>query len=261
MHNAAYRALGLPFVYVPFQVNEDGLAAALDGMRALHIRGLGVSMPFKLTVMPLLDELHPLAAKIGAVNTIVNEAGRLVGHNTDADGAVRALAEVTAVRDLRVLVIGAGGAARAVVHGLVEAGAAVHLVNRTASKAEALVAEVRRSRAGEPSVVELSAGGLEDLSRTERFGAVVNCSSATMSGYGEELPIPDGALRPGLIVMDIVYKPLETVLVRRARGRGAVTVQGGRMLLHQACRQFEIYTGRSAPFDAMATALEQAIGP
>ncbi len=261
MHNAAYAALGLPYVYVPFQVNEDGLGAALDGMRALHIRGFGVSMPFKLSVIPLLDELHPLAAKIGAVNTIVNEAGRLVGHNTDAEGAVRALAEVTSVRGLRVLVIGAGGAARAVVHGLADAGAAVHVVNRTPAKAEALVSEVLRVRVAEGSAGELSAGDFGDLSRTEGFGAIVNCSSATMSGYGEDLPIPEEALRPGLVVMDIVYKPLETVLVRRAQARGAVTVHGGRMLLHQACRQLELYTARSAPFDVMARALEPFIGP
>lgn len=120
MHNAGYRALGLDWTYVAFRLDEEhgGLEGALAGMRALGIRGVGVSMPYKLQIMPLLDDIEPLAARIGAVNTVVNEDGRLLGHNTDWSGAARALAEATPLEQARVLLLGAGGAARAVAFGL-----------------------------------------------------------------------------------------------------------------------------------------------
>ncbi len=243
MHRAGYAALGLPFAYVPFACAD--LAGALAGMRALGIRGLGVSMPFKVEVVPMLDRVDPLARRIGAVNTIVQDAGVLTGFNTDAAGAVRALEEALAPEGKRVVVIGAGGAARAIVHGLVERGARVHVVNRTREKADALAANVGAT-----------AGGLEDLADLGDADAVVNASSAGMAAYGAASPVPEGALRPGLVVMDAVYAPTNTELIAAARRRGARTVHGGRMLLWQACKQFELYTGEVAPEAAMAAALD-----
>ena len=128
MHEAGYRALSLPWMYAPFACRD--VAGALAGVRALSIRGVGVSMPFKLDVLPHLDALSPLAARIGAVNTIVNDAGTLTGHNTDAIGARRALEEVTALAGKRVLLLGAGGAARAVAVAIAEAGAVLVIANR-----------------------------------------------------------------------------------------------------------------------------------
>ena len=122
MHEAGYRALGIPFTYVPFEVRD--LAGAIAGMRALGIRGLGVSQPFKQDVMPLLDAIEPVAARIGAINTIVNDGGRLEGRNTDWIGATRALEEVRSLRGASVLLLGAGGAARAIAFGLANSGAA-----------------------------------------------------------------------------------------------------------------------------------------
>jgi shikimate dehydrogenase len=250
MHEAAYHALGLAFTYVPFEVSD--LPGAIAGMRALGIRGLGISQPFKQEVMPLLDELEPLAERIGAVNTIVNGGGHLVGHNTDWIGASRALLEETsALRTLegaRVLLVGAGGAARAVAFGLREHGAETTIANRDADKAAALAA-----------AVGATARPFDEVDRAHDYDIVVNATSLGQADVGPESPIPEQALRAGQIVMDIVYKPLQTRLVQTARARGAVVLHGGRMLLHQAAAQFELYTGRPAPLAAMQAALHRGI--
>lgn len=255
MHMAGYRELRLDFVYVPFELEPAQVEGALLGMRALGIRGFGVSMPFKLMVMPLLDRIDPLAERIGAVNTIVNDEGTLSGYNTDAWGARAALEEVTTLENKRVTLLGSGGAARAVAYGLAEAGAKVRVVNRTEGKARELVDQAQRVG------VDVEFGGglakLDDLSTSD---IVVNCSSAGMVEYGAASPVPVAALRPGLVVLDIVYKPVQTELVQAAKASGAVTVHGGRMLLHQATRQFELYTGRQAPLAAMDRALTATLG-
>ena len=249
---AGYRALGLNYVYIPFQLAPDQLPGALAGMRALGIRGFGVSMPFKLLVMAHLDRLDPLAERIGAVNTVVNDGGTLTGHNTDAWGAVEALREVLPLAGARVLVIGAGGAARAVVFGLVHAGATVHVCNRSSENARALAARVGGAA--------YWAGGLEALLDLGAYDAVVNASSAGMAETNSASPVPRAALHGGLVVMDIVYKPIQTRLLTEAADAGARTVHGGRMLLHQACRQFELYTGQPAPQEAMDIALRAQLG-
>jgi len=255
MHLAGYRELGLPFTYVPFAVAERDLEGAIAGMRALKIRGLGVSMPFKLLVMPLLDRLDDLARRIGAVNTIVNDDGVLTGHNTDAWGAARALEEAMPLADRRVVVVGAGGAARAVVHSLASEGMRVLIANRTEAKAYELARDVN-AMAPQYSV---SAAGLDVLTDLAQFDALVNCSSAGMADYSAASPVPAQALHSALTVMDIVYKPVKTELIRQAEGRAAAAVHGGRMLLHQARRQFELYTGHPAPLEAMEAALEAAL--
>jgi len=246
MHRAGYEALGLPFTYVAFACQD--LEGALRGMRALGIRGFGISMPYKLDVIPLLDRMDELTRRIGAVNTIVNDGGILTGYNTDASGSMRALREATVIAAERVVVVGAGGAARAVAFALVQEGARVHIVNRTREKAQHLARELGAS-----------AGGLEDLADLSDVAALVNCSSAGMTEYGAESPVPDGALRPETVVMDIVYKPIRTELLQAAESRGCKTVHGGRMLLYQACGQFELYTGRTAPVEAMDAALRRAM--
>ena len=224
MHNAGYAALGLPFSYVPF-ATED-LAGSLRGMRALGIRGFGISMPFKIEIVPLLDGVDELAAKIGAVNTVVNDDGVLTGYNTDASGSARALSEAMPLRGRRVVVIGAGGAARAVSYALCAEGVRVHVVNRTPSKARELAREIATtfspmasSRSGPASgaLPMATAGGLDDLNDLSAFDAVVNGSSAGMRQYGEGSLVPESSLRPELVVMDIVYEPIETALVRSAR--------------------------------------------
>ena len=247
MHEAGYRSLGLDYRYQPFQV--DDLGAALAAMRSLGIRGCGVSMPFKLEVLPYLDEVDPLAGRIGAVNTVVNEGGRLIGYNTDAWGARRAFEEVCPLAGCRVLVLGAGGAARAVAFAFVSAGAHLTIANRDPRRAQALAEDVGAQAAGDSS---LSA-------RLDSFDAVVNASSRGMADVDPTSPIEPSQLRHDLTVMDIVYKPIQTELIRTAVTLGCPTVHGGRMLLHQATRQFELYTGCPAPTEQMDEELHRAL--
>lgn len=251
MHLAGYRALDLPFTYIPFKVTD--VAGALTGARALGIRGLGVSMPYKQAVIPLLDALDPIAARIGAVNTIVNDEGRLTGYNTDAEGALRAIEEDRPVASARVVLLGAGGAARAIAHALTTRGASVTLVNRDRDKAEA-IARATASRVAT----------LEAALEPSGFDVLVNATSLGMTDVDPRPPLPEAlaeaALGPSVLVMDIVYKPIETELLRLARRSGARVIHGGRMLLHQAARQFELYTGRAAPLDAMDDALRATLG-
>ncbi|MEO7329675.1 MAG: NAD(P)-binding domain-containing protein, partial [Minicystis sp.] len=169
MHLAGYQALGLPFTYVPFKVVD--LAGAIAGMRALGIRGFGVSMPYKQAIIPLLDALDVQASRIGAVNTVVNEEGGITGHNTDAYGAVRAIEEQIHLTGQRVLLLGAGGAARAVAHGVRDKGAELTIANRDRGKAEALALETGAH-----------AAGLDEVERAGEYAIVIN---ATSCGMGE----------------------------------------------------------------------------
>jgi shikimate dehydrogenase len=242
MHLAGYEALGLAYTYVPFACRD--VAGALAGIRALSIRGVGVSMPFKLDVLPHLDALDDYARRIGAVNTIVNDDGKLTGFNTDAIGARRALEEVTSLAGKRTLVLGAGGAARAVCVALADAGARLVIANRSRERAEELA-----------TLTGATARDEEEASRAADYDVVVNATSVGMKDVDARSPIPTEALRAGQVVMDIVYKPLETALVVAARGRGATVVRGERMLLFQAMEQFRLYTGREAPRGAMEGAL------
>jgi shikimate dehydrogenase len=246
MHEAGYRALRLAFTYVPFEVGD--LPGAITGMRALGIRGFGVSQPYKQAVMPLLDEIEPVAARIGAVNTIVNTAGRLVGHNTDWIGAVHALEEARALVGARTLLVGAGGAARAIAFGLRERGAQLTIANRDEGKAAALAADTG-SRAA----------ALGEVTRAADYDVVVHATVLGQADTSLESPVPEDALRPGQVVMDIVYKPVRTRLFEAAQRRGATAIHGGRMLLHQAAAQFELYTGHPAPFAAMDAELTRML--
>jgi shikimate dehydrogenase len=251
LHEAGYRALGLAFTYVPFEVAD--LAGAITGMRALGIRGLGVSQPYKQQVMGLLDSVEPLAMRIGAVNTVVQTERVLVGHNTDWRGATRALEEVRPLGGARVLLVGAGGAARAIAFGLGDRGARTTIANRDRAKAVAL--------AGETGAI---GAGLDETARAADYDVIVNATPLGQHDAAARtepvIPVPVEALRAGQVVMDIVYKPVRTRLIEAARSRGATAIHGGRMLLHQAAAQFELYTGRPAPLEAMEAALHAAIG-
>jgi shikimate dehydrogenase len=263
MHEAGYRALGLPYTYVPFEVRD--LRGAIAGMRGLGIRGFGVSHPFKQEVMPLLDALDPVAARIGAVNTIVNDDGRLVGHNTDWIGAVRALEDVRPVAGASVLLLGAGGAARAIAFGLAQKGARTTIANRDTAKADRLASEVGGSTRSAP---------FAERERAADYDVVINATSLGQKDVGLASPVPSRALQARQsarqsaghigqivqIVMDIVYKPVATELLAEARQAGAITVHGGRMLLYQAAAQFEVYTGEKAPLEAMEAAQRAALG-
>jgi len=245
MHNAAFAALGLDAVYVAFDVRPAALGAALGGARALGVRQLAVSLPHKEAVIPLLDEVEDTARRIGAVNTVTLQDGRLVGANTDWLGAVRALERETRLDGRDVVVLGAGGTARAVVWGARARGARVTVLNRTLARAEKLAAELDTA----------AAGALEDLPRLA-CDVLVNTTSV---GLRSELsPVPAADIPAGAIVLDAVYDPPRTRLLRDAEARGARTIGGKWMLVHQAAEQLRIWSGREAPIDVMADAFDRA---
>ena len=247
MHNAAFAALGIDATYLAFDVPPEQLEAAIGGMRSLRIRQLAVSIPHKLTVMPLLDEIEETAQRIGAVNTITRDGDRLVGSNTDWQGVIAALEQQASAKlaGSRAVVLGAGGAARAACFGLLETGANVAILNRTQSKAEDLASTLGAQTTG-------PLHSLADLP----YDILIN---ATSVGLRQEIsPIPANAIRNDAIIMDAVYDPTETKLLREAKARGARTVPGKWWLVHQAAIQLERWTGQTAPIDVMAEAFDKA---
>jgi len=261
MHNAAFQALGLDWCYVPFPVRPDRLAQAVAGVRGLGLMGLNVTVPHKQALLALVDELTPEARAVGAVNTVSVKGEVLVGHNTDVRGFLRALEEVGfETKRCSALVLGAGGAARAVVYALVRSGARVMLLNRTVSRACALAREFASLSEG----ARLEAGPLDfqTLRRAApQAGLIVNATSLGMwpevnaSPWIEGVPFPANAL-----LFDLVYNPRETLLMRQARAGGARAVDGLRMLVHQGAEAFELWTGVQPPIEVMFAACMAALG-
>jgi len=248
MHEAAFREMGIDARFLAFDVPPARLGDAIRGARALGIRQLAVSLPHKEAVIPLLDEVDETARRIGAVNTATLRDGRLEGANTDWLGAVRALERTGKLAGCRAVVLGAGGTARAVVFGLRARGARVAVLNRTVERAAALARELGAEQAGP----------LEALGELP-FDVLVNTTSVGLRS--DESPVPAEALRPGARVLDAVYDPPETGLLRAARRRGCETVGGKWMLVEQAAEQIRLWTGREAPREAMARAFDEAREP
>jgi len=255
MHEAAYDALGLDARYVTFEPAVDAVVDAVDGADALGVAGLNVTVPFKRDVAAAVDT-DDLASAVGAVNTLDFSGATVTGHNTDVEGAVRALRERgdATLGGATAVVVGAGGAGRAVAFGLADAGASVRVANRTVERAESLAVDV--SAAVDGPVVD--AGGLDDLDAALADADVlVNATSVGMEA--DETPVPAPALHGDLVVLDAVYAPLETRLLRDAADAGARTVDGAWMLLYQGAAAFERWTGEPAPIDAMNDALREAL--
>ena len=245
LHRAAFAAAGLEWDYVAFDVPAGFGAAAVDAMRTFGLVGLSVTTPLKAEVAAAVDALAPAAATLESVNTVINDEGTLVGHSTDGDGFVAALAATgVAVEGRRVAVIGAGAAARSVVDALSRAGAAdIAVVNRTGERAVAAAALAPVARVGESADV-----GQADI--------VVNATSVGMGT--DDVPVDPALLRAGQVVSDLVYHPLETTLLRAAASAGCTTVDGLGMLVHQAILQQELWTGhRPDPSVLRAAALAE----
>ena len=245
MHNAAFVQTGYNGVYTAFPVTD--LSNAIGGIRALNIRGCSVTIPHKVAVMELLDAIDPLARRIGAVNTIVNANARLTGFNSDSPGAMAALLEKTPVAHRRVAVIGAGGAARALAHGIREHGGRLTIVNRSVERGEQLAKEVDCDFC---PPADFSGVGYDIL---------VNTTSVGMVPKTDRMPVGHACLRPGMTVMDIVYNPLETKLLRTAREAGCTVVDGVAMFVHQGACQFERWTGLKAPVQLMKRTVLEAL--
>jgi shikimate dehydrogenase len=251
LHNAAFRALGLDYVYLAFRVED--LAGATAGMRALeNFRGLSVTIPHKIAIIPLLDEISPLDRAIGSVNTVINEGGRLVGLGTDGPGALKALRDAGVTVDgASVLMLGAGGAARAIAFTLAgEASpAGITLLDLDRTLLQGLADDLGRSTA-----TPVRSGGFDEATLADamaRADIVINCTPVGMSTHVDRTLVPARLLRPGQTVFDIVYTPLETRLLADAAAAGCRTVSGVEMFINQAALQFERFTGCTAPVDIM----------
>lgn len=245
MHNAAFAELGMNGVYIPMRPTD--LAEGFRGLRSLGFIGVSVTVPFKVAIMEFLDAIDPVARNIGAVNTLLFERDgdhcRCTGFNTDWLGSNQALGEELQLAGSTVLVLGAGGAARAVGFGLIEAGAKVLIANRTEAKGRALASQLRCPFVPADQLTEL------------RADALINTTSVGMAPHVDALPIRAELLPRFAVVMDIVYAPLTTRLLREAAACGCRTVDGLQMLQYQGAAQFSLWTGREAPHRVMRQAL------
>ena len=256
IHNAAFQKLGLNFVYLAFRVED--LAGAIRGIRGLgNVRGFSVTIPHKVAVIPHLDEVETTAKYIGSVNTIVVENGKLTGYNTDASGALRALRDAgVSLKRQKVLMLGSGGAARAIAFGVgADTGVvALTILGIDEQERRGLVKDLRAKTSLH---VEDGPISEETLRRSLKDSLILlHCTPVGMHPKVEETCVPDSLFTPNLTVMDIVYNPLETRLLREAKAAGCRTIRGLEMFLNQAIAQFELWTGQPAPADVMRTVLE-----
>jgi shikimate dehydrogenase len=243
IHNAAFEATGLNGVYLAFETKD--LPGSLAGAKALCFGGLSITLPFKSAVIPLLDQLDPLAERIGAVNTIRNEEGNLVGYNTDGSGALRALEAVTDVSGKRCLLVGAGGAARAIGYVLSRKGVEIVVANRSADRGKSLAVFI--------------GGRCIPLAEASSIDAdfLIQTTSVGMFPITDQVPVPPEALREGIVVMDVIYNPLKTKLLRLAEERGCLTVSGLDMFIYQGAEQFRLWTGLEPPIEIMREAAKK----
>ncbi len=260
IHNAAFEETGLDAVYVPLKVETDPVGF-VKAFRALDVQGYSVTLPHKEAILPAMDEVDDLARRIGALNTVVNRNGRLVGTNTDVTAVVGALEEALSgdparrktgersrLDGKRVLLIGAGGAARAVAFGLVARGAKVMVANRTRERAVRLAQELGCDSCA--------------LSEIASYGAdvLINATSVGMLPNVEETPVPASVLRKNMVVFDAVYNPPETRLIREAKTAGCRTISGIAWFVNQAAAQFELWTGKPAPREVMERVIRKKLG-
>ncbi|NEU31614.1 shikimate dehydrogenase [bacterium LRH843] len=242
IHNDAFRSLGIDAAYHAFDVRPEHIGEAIKGIRALQIAGCNVTVPHKIAVMEWLDDIDDEARQIGAVNTIVNDGGRLVGYNTDGRGYVESLVEEAGetLQNKHILVIGAGGAARGIVTALVRHGVAhVTITNRTLEKAYPLI-DIAKSLNTDAAAIEKA----EAESRIGEFDVLINTTSIGMSPDVDASPLSLNGLLTHQIVSDLIYNPIETKFLREARERRAKTVDGVGMFVNQAALSFEHWTGQ-----------------
>ncbi|MEW6222373.1 MAG: shikimate dehydrogenase [Candidatus Hadarchaeota archaeon] len=258
IHNAAFNALNLDAIYVAVDVPERSLADAIGGVRALGIAGFNVTIPHKISVMKFLDEVDESAKSAGAVNTVVNRRGKLVGYNTDGEGAMRALMKaIRSIKGRQVVLLGAGGAGRGIAVSLAKAGAALVIANRTVERAKAL-ASMAEEFGAEVSVVSVQKPALKKIIGCA--DVLINATSVGMWPESGRTLVTSDMMHRNLIVMDIVYKPLKTKLLAEAKKAGAKTIDGLGMLVNQGALSFEMWTGKRAPVKVMKTAVKREMG-
>jgi shikimate dehydrogenase len=245
MHNAAFSACGLNAVYLAFETKD--LDGCVKGLQALGIKGMSVTIPHKSAIIRYLNEIDDPAKRIGAVNTIVNDNGHLVGYNTDAIAARKALAEKVQLSGKTCLLVGAGGAARAIGFALREKGVALKVVNRTPERGRMLA-----------RFLSCPFIHLDELEETTA-DILIQTTSVGMAPHHDKCLIPEHILRQEMAVMDIIYNPLETKLLKMARARGCLTINGLDMFIRQGAEQFRLWTGIDPPVDNMLQAVKQVL--
>lgn len=257
MHNAAFDYLGLDYAYIPFRVKREHLKVAIDGVKALHIQGFNVTIPHKTTILDYLDQVDETANLIGAVNTVKIQDGETIGFNTDGLGALKAIQEKTTLNHKKVVILGAGGAARAVSFQLLKShDVELVILNRTPKRAIQLKNDLERNFKS-----KVLAGGWE-LMETEIKGAdiIIHTTPRGMHPHEDEKPLLRAKdMHSQLLVNDLVYNPLQTGLLKEAELAGARTISGLKMLLYQGAEAFKIWTGREAPLQIMEKSLKKLL--
>ena len=256
MHNAAFQALGMDYAYVAFDVGPSDVKSAIDGADALNIKGFNVTIPHKIEVMKHLEELDEVASLIGAVNTI--DFKDMKGYNTDGIGAIKAIEEVTSVKDKNVVVAGAGGASRAISFYLAKYGVeSLTILNRNVDKAQSLASDVL----GSDLIGNVNADSISEIGTYLKDADIlVDTTPLGMDPHIDDEPIAKAEdMHEDLVVFDAVYNPNETVLLKEALKAGAKPVYGIKMLLYQGAESFKIWTGVDAPVDVMEKALRDTL--
>ncbi len=244
LYNTAFKALQLNYVYIPFAVND--LKKAVEGIRQLGIKGVGVTIPYKIEAVKYLDELDDNAQKIGAVNVIVNNNGKLSGGNTDGLGCTKALKEVTTIKNKKVLLLGAGGAARAIAFAVLDEGGDLLILNRNISHAKQIAENINaRSNSLESVAQEIKQADI-----------LINATSVGMKPNVNVSLVDKKLLHKKLVVLDVVSNPKDTKLIMDAKKSGCKIVYGERMLFWQAVLKFKMFTGIDAPVEVMEKALK-----
>lgn len=257
MHNAGFKYFNLDYVYVPFHVKGENLKSAIAGARSLDIRGLNVTIPHKIDVMQYLDVIDETAELIGAVNTI-KFGEEVKGYNTDGLGAVRGIEELIPVKNRKIVILGAGGASRAISFQVILSGAGqIVVANRTREKALKLVLNLKDN-----SDVDVKAIGLDEELEKELEDAdiLINTTPIGMYPHIDQKPlVTSDMMHEGLVVNDMIYNPLETGLLREARMAGAETISGIKMLIYQGIESFKIWTGMEPPLKLFKEAIDDEI--
>jgi shikimate dehydrogenase len=254
IHNAGFNALGINFVYGACLVKD--IEHAIKGIRALNIRGASITIPHKVKAIGYVDKIDEVAQKIGSINTIVNQEGKLIGYNSDGMGALKAFHDRTIdLKGKSVVVLGSGGVARAITFSLIMRSEVkrLHILGIIEDEMNILVEDLRKTGGSDIQGTFLQKNILhKTLSMSD---ILINCTPVGMYPKTKESPVPSGFLRPGLLVFDVVYNPPQTTLLKDAQKAGCVTVPGLEMFINQAIVQFELWTGEKAPVDTMKKVL------
>ncbi|MDR1820462.1 MAG: shikimate dehydrogenase [Methanobrevibacter sp.] len=289
MHNAVFKELNLDCVYVPFNVGKENLIDAINGAKSLNIKGLNVTIPHKINVMKFIDEISPIAKMIGAVNTIKFENGKTIGYNTDGIGAIKPLKKLSSLKNKKIIILGAGGAARAVGFQIAISGIDELLItNRNMNNAKFLINDLENKlnnlNTNNSNILKNSERleNLEKLNKSIDLNIVSDFNKDIIFNYGNyntikedikdcdilinatpvglhpnvnESPIDGNILQSDLIVYDLIYNPIETKLLKDAKTINAKTISGVKMLVYQGAESLKIWTGVDAPIDTMERAV------